>query len=451
MTAISGVLITYVAWSFAFESYVRRNLQDTADFVALHTVTAYSTYGGWDPAIGSAIPKVGPRQDVIVQIFDVRDNLVYDESLFGIRPHDLYDFGGPPYDVQTTQSDIQMLQPEDRDVITAPVIVNSLQVGEVRLLAYGPAGLLTDHDLEMRTMSLLALATAGFVAICISTVIGIFYSRRLVMPIRQIADVAQRMRDGDEDARVSLAGDDDIAQLGRTFNRMADAVGKRRERERSMAGDVAHELRTPLMGIQATLEAIEDGIYPADTQHLQIISSETKRLTGLTNALLELTLLENYKEAFCLERIDVNEPVETSVAVSQARIESLGLTMVTDFTSDLQVNAHAARLQQAIMNLLSNAGRYTPKGGTITVRTYRQDSSARIAISDTGIGIDAEGLENIFRRFWRSDDARDFKKGGVGVGVPISKEIVDRHGGELTIESTKGEGTTCTIILPLAQ
>ncbi|MCL2606014.1 MAG: HAMP domain-containing protein, partial [Coriobacteriia bacterium] len=210
---------------------------------------------------------------------------------------------------------------------------------------------LTEHDREMRSTTLLAISVAGLVAVSISVIIGGWYSDLLAAPIVQVTRAVRRMRDGDDDARVDLAGNDEIAQLGSTFNHMADTLAQRRRRERYMIDDLAHELRTPLMGIQATLEAIQDGVYPADSEHLQIVSDETMRLTGLTNALLELSMLEKYAEDFPLSRIDLNDPVRTSVAVSQARAQSLGLHIEMDLTDGLRVNADAARLQQAITNL----------------------------------------------------------------------------------------------------
>jgi len=460
MTAILAGVITYIAWSFAFEGYVRRNLEDKAAYVASQAAEAYALFDGWDFSPATAIPQVAVRQDISVQIFDSDGHLLYDEKLFALHPHDSagpasadQNYADQNYSSQGVNQGLQILRAGDRDVVTAAVMVDqdgeSVQVGEVRVYAFGSAGLLTNHDLEMRATSLLALSVSGFVAIIVSTVVGLSYSRRLVMPIQKVTDAARRMRDGDENARANLVGDDEIAQLGITFDNMADAISRRRERERNMTGDVAHELRTPLMSIQATLEAIQDGIYPADTEHLQIISRETKRLTGLTNAMLDLTLLESHKEAFPLSHIDLNEPVNASLAINLARIESMHLHIQTNLAEGLLVNGNVSRLQQAITNLLANAARYTPAGGTISVRTFKRGNAAYLSVSDTGVGIDQDSLEHIFKRFWRADDARGRATGGVGVGLTIAKEIVDRHQGELTIESEKGEGTTCTISVPL--
>ena len=444
MTAIFAGVISYTTWSFAFENYIRRNLQSTASYVAQQAASGYHLFGNnsWDFSHRNVIPQVGMRQDIIVQIFDNNDNLIYDESKYSPP---VFSPGDEFFGIQ----DIKPLSADDNNVVTAPVVVDYIRVGEVRVLAYGPTGFLTAHDIRMRTTSLLALAAAGLIAVVASTLVGIWYSRRLVKPIAQITAAAQRMRDGDESARSNLSGDDEIAQMGITFDRMADAIQRDRLRERQMTGDVAHELRTPLMGIQSTVEAIEDGVYPADSKHLSIITRETKRLSKLTDSLLDLSRLENEKTEFPMSRVDINDPIGAAIAVNMARIESVGLHLKVDLRPKLHVNANAARLQQAITNLLTNSVRYTPEGGTITVRSFADKNKACVSVEDTGIGMSEKELEQVFARFWRADSARDRATGGIGIGLPITKEIVNRHKGEITAESKEGEGTTFTIALPL--
>ena len=445
MTAVLAGAISYVAWSMAFENYVRKNLESTATYVATHAGSAYLLFDGWDFSYRAMIPQVAPRQDVIVQIFDNNDRLIYDESIFNpvVRDatHELFEVHGE-----------RELDASNDDVITAPIIVDFVHVGEVRVYAYGSIGMLTAHDVEMRNTSLIALAAAGAIAVAVSTIIGLSYSRSLVTPISKVTQAAQHIRDGDESARSELQGDDEIAQLGITFDKMADAIQRARERDRRVAGDVAHELRTPLQGIQATVEAIEDGVYPADSKHLGIILNETQRLTGLTNSILELSRLEAGTSDFVQSLIDLNNPVQAAIAVNSARIESTDLHLRTQLSDQgLIVMGSAERLQQAVTNLLTNSIRYTPTGGTITVKTFAAAGRACVSVTDTGIGMTQTEIDQVFERFWRADSARDRATGGIGIGMPITREIVDRHDGEIVVESEKGVGTTFTIQIPLEE
>ncbi|MDR1412837.1 MAG: HAMP domain-containing histidine kinase [Actinomycetes bacterium] len=451
MTAILAGLITWVAWTLQFNQYVRSNLQDTADGVAVAAAEAYQVYGGWNMGAYSVIPRVGSRTDVIVQIVDTTGTIIYDVTPEDLRAQ-IFDGNAP------TLSDddaTMILDSDNRNVMSAPVIVSDALVGEVRVWAYGPNGLLTSHDLQMRLYSLIALAVAGFVAIIVATAAGVTYARRFVRPIRAITATAQALRQGEEGARTGLAGDDEIAQLGVTFDRMADSIHADRLLERRLTSDVAHELRTPLMGIQATVEAIEDGIYPADEAHLSVISSETRRLARLTNAILELSRLENATERFVLRRVDVAVPVRASIDAHLALLESCSLHLDVQLSEGLFLLVDTDKLQQALGNFLSNAARYTPEGGTVSVKAFAgagDDAGAcLIQIADSGIGISDEDQARLFSRFWRADAARSRASGGIGVGLAIAKEIIERHHGSITVASQVGAGTTFTIYLPLAE
>jgi len=449
MTAILAGVISYVAWSFAFENYVRENLQSTANYVARHASSAYQMFHGWEFSHGAVIPQVSAQQDITVQIFDNDDRLIYDERHHSPIIHGeaqgLFDEA-----IEGTQG-TRELASDGENVFTAPVIVDFVRVGEVRVWAYSPTGLLTTHDLQLRNTVMIAVSASGIVAMMVSSFVGIMYSRRLVVPIRKVTVAAQRMRDGDENARSGLDGNSEIDQLGITFDKMADSIQNDRKYERRMMGDIAHEVRTPLMGIQSTAEAIEDGVYPADSEHLSIITNETKRLSRLTSALMELSRLKDDQIGFPVSLIDLNEPINAAVAVNSARAEALDLNLVLDLQPNIKVQANAERLQQAFTNLLSNSIRYTPEGGTVAVRTVAKDGFVYISVEDSGVGMCEKDVKHVFERFWRADDARDRATGGVGIGLPITKEIINRHNGEIFAESTLGVGTTFTIKLPLSK
>jgi signal transduction histidine kinase len=247
-----------------------------------------------------------------------------------------------------------------------------------------------------------------------------------------------------------MLGDDEISQLGEMFDTMADSIEADRELERRLTSDVAHELRTPLMGIQATVECIQDGIYEADPENLSTIQSEVRRLTRLTNVILELSHLETEALPFNMKRIDMALCLSYALDAHWGLFESLGLTLECYERKDLIVIGDCERLQQAIGNLLGNAARYTPEGGKVLVASYEQDEYAVIQVTDTGIGISEENLEMLFKRFWRADAARTRSTGGIGIGLSITKEIVDRHKGRIEVESEENVGTTFRIFIPLA-
>lgn len=295
-----------------------------------------------------------------------------------------------------------------------------------------------------------ALLVGGLVALVVAVVLGAAFASGVAQPVSRISKTASKLKDGDLSARTGLHGDDEIASLGETFDEMADSIERDRDLERQLIGDVAHELRTPLMAIQATVEAIQDGVFEADEKHLGTISSETRRLGRLVEALLHLNRLENGTIVAEENHVDLTKLVKEIAESHEALVESSGLSFTSDVEEDVRVEGDADLLTQAIANLLSNAVRYTPEGGSVALRLYREGGDAVVSVSDTGIGISEDDLDKVFSRFWRADSARSSVSGGLGIGLSLVKEVADQHRGDVGVESSLGEGSTFTMSIPLS-
>jgi signal transduction histidine kinase len=334
--------------------------------------------------------------------------------------------------------------------VTSPVVVNGQQVGTVRVWAFGRGAVLTDRDEQFRQASVRALGIAALVAIVLASVAGLGYATRLVQPIERITATARALRQGARDARTGMTGDDEIAVLGRTIDEMADAIEADRQLEQRLTADVAHELRTPLQAIQATVEAMQDGVLPADEERLGTVRDETVRLARLADAILELTRLERGSLPFDMRPLDLTASVRRVIDTHEALIEACDLTLAVALEDGVSVVGDDDRLSQAISNLLSNAARYTPEGGSIDVTLRVRGGSASIEVADTGIGITDEDMPHLFSRFWRADGARTRSTGGLGIGLAVTKEIVERHGGRIGAEQRPEGGTRFILRIPVA-
>lgn len=438
--ALSAILIS-AAWNYQFDQYLRGNLQRVSDGVAQVAAEYYVQYGGWSYQTLTLIPRFGDVRGLAIQILDANGDVIYDDTTNRIVPEGQQN--------QAAEQAPYVIEPQGL-VVTSPVTVGHASVGTVRVWAFGPGALLTDRDAAFRRGSFTALTIAALVAIAFASVAGVWYANRLVAPINSITDTARALRRGEREARTNLEGDDEIAVLGRTFDEMADAIEADRQLERRLTADVAHELRTPLQAIQATVEAMQDGVLPADEERLGVVRDETVRLARLADGILELTRLERGSLPFEFRRLDVAEPVRAAVDAHQALVESCDLVLTVDIADRVFVQGDADRLQQAVGNLLSNAARYTKAGGRIAVGVRSEEGQALIEVADTGIGISAEDVGRVFGRFWRADGARATASGGIGIGLAVTKEIVDRHRGWIGVESTPGEGSRFSIRLPLA-
>jgi len=440
LTVILVAILISLVWNYQFDQYLKGNLQRIAQGVAQIAAEAYPAYGGWTIETLSTIPRFGAMSGVAVQITDAHSSLIYDDTTN-------YQSDGSQQAADAGNHNI--LRP-DGSVMTAPVVVSGVRVGTVRVWAYGEGALLTDRDRQFRSGSLTALTMAALVAVAFASLGGLWFSKRLVRPITEMTETVQALRQGDRSARTGFDGDDEIAVLGRTFDEMADAIEADRELERRLTADVAHELRTPLQAIQATVEAMQDGVLPADEERLGIVRDETVRLARLADAILELTRLERGSLPFEMHRIELAGTVRAAVDPYQALVEATDLTLDVDLAPGIYVVADADRLQQAVGNLVGNAARYTPAGGSIRVSVRTDNGCAIVEVSDTGIGIAEEDRAHVFSRFWRADAARASSTGGLGIGLAVTKEIVERHKGTIAVNSRIDSGTRFTIKLPRA-
>lgn len=308
----------------------------------------------------------------------------------------------------------------------------------------GYAGEPSDEDLFF------AVFAAGAIALVLSIILGIYFAVGIARPIQRISDTASAIKEGNLSARTGLSGDDQLGQLGQRFDEMADAIERDRDLERQLIGDVAHELRTPLMAIQATVEAIQDGVFAADEEHLNTISFETRRLGRLVEALLHLNRLENGTTEVKRDLVNLSSVVSGLSTTHEALLETSGIMFFTDVAPNVMIIGDQDLISQAVANLLSNAVRYTPENGMVTVELARENGYARISVRDTGVGIAEEDMKKVFSRFWRADVARQSVDGGLGIGLALVKEVVDQHFGDVSVSSTLGEGSTFVMRIPLA-
>ncbi len=298
-----------------------------------------------------------------------------------------------------------------------------------------------------------AVLTAGVVAGIVALLLGLVVFRGITAPLNKLTRAAHAVAGGDLAQRVDIRTSDEIAELGTAFNTMAANLERGEQLRRQMMADIAHELRTPLSVIQGNLEAILDGVYPADAEHIQPALDQAQLLARLIEDLRTLALAEAGQLSLNRQPTDAIELVRRVVASFEPKAASKRVTLSVDSPASLpHVRADGQRIAQVIANLLSNALRYTPQDGRVDVQLQTQDQSVLITVRDTGPGIPAEDLPHIFDRFYRADKSRSREApgaGGSGLGLAIARSIVEAHGGRIWAESEIGKGTTVAFTLPM--
>jgi signal transduction histidine kinase len=269
--------------------------------------------------------------------------------------------------------------------------------------------------------------------------------RRLAAPTGDVIEAVGRVADGDLSIRVRERGAREARALARAFNAMTSRLEAGEEQRRRLLADVSHELRTPLSVVQGNLEALVDGVHPADEAHLVAILDETKVLSRLVEDLRTLSLAESGALTLHGEAIDVGLLVREMVDSFGSQAQPAGVKIDAQVPSGLpHVDADPVRAREILTNLIANALRYTPGGGRVTVEARATDASVAIEVRDTGAGIAPDHIGRIFDRFYKSAESR-----GAGLGLAIAKQLVEAHGGEISATSVLGEGTEIRFTLPV--
>ena len=271
--------------------------------------------------------------------------------------------------------------------------------------------------------------------------------RRFSQPMDNLIDAAGRIEKGDYSAQVPESGPAELTSVARAFNAMSARLKASDEQRRSFLADVAHELRTPLSVIRGQAEAIADGVYPGDSDHLMPILDATRALEVLVEDLRTLVLTDAGSLVLNKEHVEPGALVQDVLASFETQSEAFGVSMASAIDSTVpMVDVDPARLRSALANVVSNAIRHTPAGGSIRLEVHNTGDQVEITVQDTGEGISPDILPRVFQRFVKGPGST-----GSGLGLAITHDIITAHGGNIDIQSTVGSGTAVHITLPPAQ
>ena len=331
---------------------------------------------------------------------------------------------------------------------TAPVMVGGSNIGRVAV-SQSNGRLLTAEEIQLRhqlnRMHLIAGVTSAAVALAVALYLALTLSR----PLRQIRAGAEAMQAGDLEARLTETGDDEIRAIARALNSLAKTLQQEEELRKASVADLAHELRTPVMGLLGRIEAAQDGVLADEVANLASMHDEAVRLSRLLDDLSALADAERPGLLLEVEPVDLAAVAATQLDVFADRFTDKGIVLWSDIRPAV-VDGDQKRLEQIVVNLLSNALRYTDAGGRVDVVVRESGGDAVLEVADTGIGLAAEDLPHVFTRFWRGEKSRSRAKGGAGIGLSIVRELVRAHGGRMAVESEVGEGSVFRVVIPVS-
>jgi two-component system sensor histidine kinase BaeS len=404
----------------------RTDSQDAAAAAA----RAYQAAGDWNTADLTGAVAIAARDQATITVIDASGQVLREPTQEAA-------------DMLEKMHGISIVDVPRGDPIDAPVVVNGQTVGTLQLRF--PLTHLPTPEEEVRAALTKTAVVGGVVAIAAAIAMALFVAGRVSKPLTALTDAATQMAAGRRDVRVDLAdAPGELGTLARTFDQMAAAVQREDELRRQLVRDLAHEVRTPLTILRGTTEALVDGVATPDEETLTTLHDEVLQLTRLVGDLETLADAEAaglHMEASAVDLADVARTVTQLAAAAAADAE---LALHVDLRP-APVTGDAARLTQVAVNLLSNAIRYTPVGGAVTVRTGVAEPSAFFEVLDSGPGLDPAEIPHLFERFYRG---RAAEADGSGIGLAVARELVAAHDG--TIEAANGPagGAAFRVMLP---
>ena len=290
----------------------------------------------------------------------------------------------------------------------------------------------------------------ALIATAVSSIAIYFVTNSMTRPLREMAAAARSFSTGDFTVRVPAEGEDEIAQLARSFNHMADSMADLESVRRSFIANVSHELKTPMMTIGGFIDGILDGTVPEEKrkQYLLIVSEEVKRLSRLVKSMLSIARIEAGDMKLNPSDFDINELVCRTVFSFEQKIEEKQLEIMGLESDEVFVNADNDLIHQVVYNLIDNAVKFVNKGGCISFSYAQKDGKVFVSVKNTGVGIAQQELPRLFDRFYKTDKSRSLDKSGVGLGLYIVQTIVNQHKGDLLVKSVEGEYTEFTFSIP---
>jgi two-component system sensor histidine kinase BaeS len=424
VAALSSVavltLAALVATNQGLASAQRSERQQVADRTASAVATAYIQAGGW----------TGADLSEALAISDAAGARLAVENAGSMTVSHGHGMGPGAGGMQGAAA-----------VVESPVIVGGERVGTVRL------GFSTATS-SGRTVAWSWVIGAAAVALVAALLISGYVVRRLTRPLAAMTGAAQRFAAGDRTARAAVDAPGELGEMAGAFDRMADEVVRTEGIRRQLAADVAHEIRTPLAALQAGLEELRDGLRPADSERLGALHDQALRLGRIVQDLADLSAAESAALSLHPSLTDLSGIAAAALAEQQAQLDAAGLRVRADLATSTPVFADADRLHQAVTNLLSNAARYCRPGDQVSLSSSIDGVTAVLEIADTGPGIPADELPQVFDRLWRGQQARAVA--GSGIGLAVVRELVTAHGGTVTARSPAGSGAIITVRLPLS-
>ncbi len=425
-----------------FEQYIIRNNENEISNI-IDSIRSKYVNGEWELSSIQQIGEDAISNGIFVDLYDKDSNLVWGAMTYNKNMCHMV--------MGSIENNMNYMINKNKSNYTEKLfeiknldneIIGNIKIGSYGLLYY------MDNDVDFLKEINKVITSIGIVMVLITIFIAILISNNISKPVEVVSNMANLIGDGDYDNKIDY--DSNIVEIDvliKSINNLSAKLEEQENLRKRLTTDISHELRTPLTSIQTHLEAMIDGIWEPDTERLNSVNEEVIRLTNLVNQLQNLAKFDSEKSKLNLAKVNVKNLIMNVVYNNQGKTLEKNINIECDLES-IDSYLDKDKISQVIVNLLSNAIRYTNNGGKIFISSYKENNNLKIQFKDNGIGIPKENIKYIFERFYRVDESRSKNTGGIGVGLTIVKSIIDLHQGTIEVRSELNKGSEFIVILP---
>ncbi|PKM49377.1 MAG: two-component sensor histidine kinase [Firmicutes bacterium HGW-Firmicutes-7] len=425
-----------------FEVYVKKNIEQRNIEIVSAITNQYVPGGAWKTSLVEDIGVGALGNGLIIRLENNNGEVIWDATV--------HNHGLCQRIIHQMTNNMNSRYPNLKgSYIEVPyaIMSDSNEVGKLYIGYYGPF-YLNDNDFEFINSLNRLFVSVGVFSMAFALVIGYIMARRLSKPIARVIDATQMISKGYFHDRINEASNTkEIGQLTESVNQLAQTLETQELLRKRLTGDVAHELRTPIATLQSHMEAMIDGIWEPDIQRIQSCHEEIMRIGRMVGDLEELSRYESENLLLTKTSFDISQVISRILQNFQTDFRKKNINIV--FTDKEHIiEADQDKISQVIVNLVSNALKYTAQGGLVEIEVLAEEKATKLIVRDNGSGIPEKDLPYIFERFYRADQSRNRMTGGAGIGLTIVKTIVDAHKGTIMIDSEIDMGTQISILLP---
>lgn len=379
-------------------------------------------------------------EDINIKIVDTNNKLVYNSNLkMGMGMHD---------GMMNRNRRIPAGHYIEKSY---PLIENGKNIGNL-IIGYIDNSYLTDSALIFKGTLSKSILLSSFITIVLGALISMYLSKNLTSPLVDIRNTAIEIRQGNFNSRSNIETNTlEIRDLSDSINYLGETLIKEENSRKAYSSDISHELRTPLTTLKTHIEAMVDGVWEPNEEHLNILLQEVNRLSNFSDDLRDSFKSKVYKLDLNKTRFNISQELKDIITVFTPIYNKDNFALECSIENNVEMDFDKDKFNQIINNLLTNSKKYLGTNGQVTIELKKEKKNILIKIADNGTGIKEEDLPRIFDRFYRVDSSRNKGTGGSGLGLSIVKSLVEAHGGTISMSSVYGEGTEVDIILPMGK